>query len=80
MMTDRILSQSSFSHVVDVPIERIDMPIGFSTAGGGIPTLLPARSHRDRCNVYGQRPTDGRPSFPHRRYGQRAFGLIRLRN
>jgi hypothetical protein len=24
-MTDRILSRSSFSHIVDVPIERIDI-------------------------------------------------------
>ena len=53
-MTDRILSHSSFSHIVDVPIERVDISdLAFQPAGGGIPTLLPARSHRGRRNVYG---------------------------
>jgi hypothetical protein len=49
MMTDRILSHSSFSHIiVDVPIERIDIADWLFTL-----TLLPARSHRGRRNVHG---------------------------
>jgi hypothetical protein len=47
-MTDRILSHSGFSHIVDVSIERIDIADWLFPL-----TPLPARSHRGRRNVHG---------------------------
>jgi hypothetical protein len=42
-MTDRILSQSSFSHVVDVPIERIDIADWLFNLPGAFRTVLAPR-------------------------------------